>query len=71
MKFGLDSDDGPGGSSKVRRYWWLGLLAVALLSWLAYSHLIKPKQIGRAGKRFAPEADQRGGNCGCGHKGRY
>ncbi len=44
MKFGLDSDDGPGGSSKVRRYWWLGLLAVVLLSWLAYSHLIKARQ---------------------------
>jgi multidrug efflux system membrane fusion protein len=44
MKFGFNSNDGPGGSSKVRRYWWLGVLAVVLLSWLAYSHLIKARQ---------------------------
>jgi multidrug efflux system membrane fusion protein len=54
MKFGLDSDDGSGGYSKLRRYWWLGLLAVVLLSWLAYSHLIKARQTSGPAKGSLP-----------------
>jgi multidrug efflux system membrane fusion protein len=54
MKLGLDSDDGPREHSKFRRYWWLGLLALVLLCWLAYSHLIKSRQPAGAVKGAFP-----------------